>query len=287
MALFGAPIAHEDHAQRACYAALHLQRELAAYAAELRREQGLSFSVRIGLNSGEVVVGAIGDDLAHGLHGDRPHGRPRAADGAARRARQGLPHRAHGGAGGGLLRARRPRRVRGQGREPAAARLRADRRRRRPRAARRLTRARLLALRRPRRRAAGARERSEQALAGQAAGDRHRRRGRASARAASATSSPSACRAKGMPVYHVAGPGARQVGPAACPCSQLLRAYFDDHRAGLRPDGARADRRQAAAPRRGLRRRPAAAVRLPRRARPRAPRRRAWTRRRASASCSA
>jgi len=64
MALFGAPIAHEDHAQRACYAALHLQRELSTYAAELRREGGLSFSVRIGLNSGEVVVGAIGQNLA-------------------------------------------------------------------------------------------------------------------------------------------------------------------------------------------------------------------------------
>jgi class 3 adenylate cyclase/tetratricopeptide (TPR) repeat protein len=64
MALFGAPIAHEDHAQRACYAALHLQQELAEYAARLRREQGLSFSVRMGLNSGEVVVGAIGEDLA-------------------------------------------------------------------------------------------------------------------------------------------------------------------------------------------------------------------------------
>jgi class 3 adenylate cyclase/tetratricopeptide (TPR) repeat protein len=63
MALFGAPIAHEDHAPRACYAALHLQRELASYAAELRRSQGLSFSVRMGLNSGEVVVGAIGEDL--------------------------------------------------------------------------------------------------------------------------------------------------------------------------------------------------------------------------------
>jgi class 3 adenylate cyclase len=63
MALFGAPIAHEDHAQRACYAALHLHEELAYYAAELRREQGLSFSVRMGINSGEVVVGAIGDDL--------------------------------------------------------------------------------------------------------------------------------------------------------------------------------------------------------------------------------
>jgi class 3 adenylate cyclase/tetratricopeptide (TPR) repeat protein len=63
MALFGAPIAHEDHAQRACYAALELQQALAYYAAELRRAQGLSFSVRIGLNSGEVVVGAIGEDL--------------------------------------------------------------------------------------------------------------------------------------------------------------------------------------------------------------------------------
>jgi class 3 adenylate cyclase/tetratricopeptide (TPR) repeat protein len=62
MALFGAPIAHEDHARRACYAVLHLQRELATYAAELRA-QGLSFSVRMGLNSGEVVVGAIGEDL--------------------------------------------------------------------------------------------------------------------------------------------------------------------------------------------------------------------------------
>jgi class 3 adenylate cyclase/tetratricopeptide (TPR) repeat protein len=64
MAIFGAPIAHEDHARRACYAALHLQRELASHVAELRRTHGLSFSVRIGLNSGEVVVGAIGEDLA-------------------------------------------------------------------------------------------------------------------------------------------------------------------------------------------------------------------------------
>ncbi len=71
MALFGAPIAHEDHAQRACYAALHLQGELRRYADEMRLEHGLGFSVRMGLNSGEVVVGKIGDDLrmdytAHG-----------------------------------------------------------------------------------------------------------------------------------------------------------------------------------------------------------------------------
>jgi class 3 adenylate cyclase/tetratricopeptide (TPR) repeat protein len=62
MALFGAPLAHEDHAQRACYAALHLQEALRGYADELRRD-GLNLSVRIGLNSGEVVVGKIGDDL--------------------------------------------------------------------------------------------------------------------------------------------------------------------------------------------------------------------------------
>jgi class 3 adenylate cyclase len=63
MALFGAPIAHEDHAQRACYAALHLKDELRRYAEDLKRSRGLSFSVRMGLNSGEVVVGKIGDDL--------------------------------------------------------------------------------------------------------------------------------------------------------------------------------------------------------------------------------
>src|SRR2546428_6339850 len=63
MALFGAPIAHEDHAQRACYAALHLRDELRRYAQALKREHGLGFSVRMGLNSGEVVVGKIGDDL--------------------------------------------------------------------------------------------------------------------------------------------------------------------------------------------------------------------------------
>jgi len=63
MALFGAPLAHEDHAQRACWAALTLQRELAAYATEVRRSDGLNFSVRMGINSGEVVAGQIGDDL--------------------------------------------------------------------------------------------------------------------------------------------------------------------------------------------------------------------------------
>src|SRR5262249_56549878 len=61
--LLGAPLAQEDHAQRACWAALHLQDALRRYADELRVGRGLNFSVRMGLNSGEVVVGKIGDDL--------------------------------------------------------------------------------------------------------------------------------------------------------------------------------------------------------------------------------
>jgi class 3 adenylate cyclase/tetratricopeptide (TPR) repeat protein len=60
MAIFGAPIAHEDHARRACYAALQMLDDVAGYAAELRRAKGLNFSTRIGINSGEVVAGAIG-----------------------------------------------------------------------------------------------------------------------------------------------------------------------------------------------------------------------------------
>jgi class 3 adenylate cyclase len=63
MALFGAPIAHEDHAQRACFAALHLRDELARYATEVKRRYGVGFSTRMGINSGTVVVGRIGDDL--------------------------------------------------------------------------------------------------------------------------------------------------------------------------------------------------------------------------------
>jgi class 3 adenylate cyclase/tetratricopeptide (TPR) repeat protein len=59
MAIFGAPVAHEDHARRACYAALQMLDDVAGYAAELRRAKGLNFSTRIGINSGEVVAGAI------------------------------------------------------------------------------------------------------------------------------------------------------------------------------------------------------------------------------------
>jgi len=63
MALFGAPIAHEDHAQRACFAALAMQAEVRRFADELRLRQGLNLTMRVGLNTGEVIVGRIGDDL--------------------------------------------------------------------------------------------------------------------------------------------------------------------------------------------------------------------------------
>jgi len=63
MALFGAPLAHEDHAVRACYAALRMQETVAQYAESLFRAHGLPVQIRVGLNSGEVVVRAIGSDL--------------------------------------------------------------------------------------------------------------------------------------------------------------------------------------------------------------------------------
>jgi class 3 adenylate cyclase len=63
MALFGAPLAHEDHAVRACYAALRMQDAVKGYAEGVRREEGIMIRIRVGLNSGEVVVRAIGSDL--------------------------------------------------------------------------------------------------------------------------------------------------------------------------------------------------------------------------------
>ena len=63
MALFGAPLAHEDHAARACYAALAMQAAIRHYSEEVRRSHGIAVQIRIGLNSGEVVVRAIGNDL--------------------------------------------------------------------------------------------------------------------------------------------------------------------------------------------------------------------------------
>src|SRR6266508_1989402 len=63
MALFGAPLAHEDHAVRACYAALRMHESVKRYAEGVRRAEGIPIQIRVGLNSGEVVVRSIGSDL--------------------------------------------------------------------------------------------------------------------------------------------------------------------------------------------------------------------------------
>src|SRR5216110_2342711 len=63
MALFGAPLAHEDHAVRACYAALRMQESVKRYAEGIFRTYGVPVRIRVGLNSGEVVVRSIGSDL--------------------------------------------------------------------------------------------------------------------------------------------------------------------------------------------------------------------------------
>jgi len=63
MALFGAPVAHEDHARRACHAALAVQKSIDSYGEGIKKDSGVDFKMRIGLNSGPVIVGSIGDDL--------------------------------------------------------------------------------------------------------------------------------------------------------------------------------------------------------------------------------
>ena len=63
MALFGAPVAHEDHALRACYASLSIQKSIQEYADIIKDGYQVDFSLRMGLNSGPVIVGSIGDDL--------------------------------------------------------------------------------------------------------------------------------------------------------------------------------------------------------------------------------
>jgi len=63
MALFGAPIAQRDHAVRACRAALHMQESVAAYADALRRRRDVRVQIRVGINSGDVIVRTVGSDL--------------------------------------------------------------------------------------------------------------------------------------------------------------------------------------------------------------------------------
>ena len=121
MALFGAPIAHEDHALRACYAALAMQAAMRAYTEEVRRTRGLELRMRVGLNSGEVVVRAIGNDLHmdYSAVGETTHLAARmeqmATPGSIRLTRRhpapgggaGAGHRPGAGAGEGAGRARR------------------------------------------------------------------------------------------------------------------------------------------------------------------------------------
>ena len=63
MALFGAPVSHEDHAQRACHTALSIQKAIGKYGEKIKNDSGIDFKMRVGLNSGPVIVGAIGDNL--------------------------------------------------------------------------------------------------------------------------------------------------------------------------------------------------------------------------------
>ena len=63
MALFGAPVAHEDHAQRACHAALAIQRALELYSKKIKNDYAMDFEMRLGLNSGLVIIGSVGNDL--------------------------------------------------------------------------------------------------------------------------------------------------------------------------------------------------------------------------------
>ncbi len=63
MALFGAPVAYEDHIHRACHAALRIQHRLKGYTRDVKKRYGVLFQMRMGIHAGPVVVGAIGDNL--------------------------------------------------------------------------------------------------------------------------------------------------------------------------------------------------------------------------------
>ncbi len=93
MALFGAPLAHEDHAIRACYSALAIQSSIKQYSQELRRSHGLEMQTRVGLNSGEVVVRTIGNDLSmeYSAIGQTTH--LAAKQWSSSRHRDGAPYR--------------------------------------------------------------------------------------------------------------------------------------------------------------------------------------------------
>jgi hypothetical protein len=99
MALFGAPLAHEDHAARACYAALTMQDAIRQYGEAARPQHGIDVLARVGINSGEVVVGAISNDLTCSTRRSaRPP--PGGSHGAVGRAGHDPRDRRHAGPGG-------------------------------------------------------------------------------------------------------------------------------------------------------------------------------------------
>ena len=180
MALFGAPLAHEDHAVRACYAALDMQAAMRRYTEEVRHAHGIEVQIRVGLNSGEVVVRAIGSDLRmdYTAVGQTTHL-------AARMEQLATPgthpaHRRHAAPGRGLHRGEAARPDSGEGAGGARRRLRDVRRGPSPLPAVRGRHARTDTLRRAGRRtgtaAPGARARRCRARS--AGGNRRRARGR-------------------------------------------------------------------------------------------------------------
>ena len=248
MALFGAPIAHEDHAQRACYAALHLRDELRALRRRAAPRARASASRCAWASTPARSSSARSATTCAWTTPRRATRSAWRAHGAARRAGHVLPHRAHGARSStGYFALRRPRRRSRSraSREPVRVYELAGRRAA-AHAPRRLARARLLALRRPRR----ARWRLLEAALERALGGQRRRSSasspsRASARAASASSSLERCRARGIARLR----GARRRRTAKTipflPILELLRGYFgiteqdsDRGRARARSPGA-------------------------------------------------
>ena len=128
MALFGAPLAHEDHAVRACYAALDMQAAIRRYAETMRRTHGVEVQIRVGLSSGEVVVGTIRTDLRMDYTAVGPDSTLGRADGTARHAWHHPANRGHAASRGGIFRCEIPRPGAGEGARAAHRYLRVDRR---------------------------------------------------------------------------------------------------------------------------------------------------------------
>jgi Adenylate and Guanylate cyclase catalytic domain/Double zinc ribbon len=92
MALFGAPLAHEDHAVRACYAALRMQESVKKYADEVRRSHAVVVKIRVGAEFRGSRCARHRQRSPHGLHGRRPDDAPGRANGADRRSRHDRDH---------------------------------------------------------------------------------------------------------------------------------------------------------------------------------------------------